>query len=101
LNSESLSYKNIDSLFAFLDESGGYGFDFDKDGVTSHFIITAIIGEPDKIEVIRKKVEQVKKKHFQTGEMKSQLVAGNDIRRIKILQDLKGIDFKIFCFYCR
>ncbi|HBA04667.1 MAG TPA: DUF3800 domain-containing protein, partial [Clostridium sp.] len=83
-------------VYAFTDEAGNNGFDFSKDDISTHFIVTAIMVEEDKIKEIENEVEEVRKKFFQTGEMKSSLVGKNHERRIKVLKQLSKINFKIF-----
>ena len=83
-------------IYAFTDEAGNQGFDFSKNDISTHFIVTAIMVEEDKVKEVEKEVEEVRKRYFQTGEMKSSLVGRNHNRRIKILEQLTRIDFKIF-----
>lgn len=82
--------------FAFIDESGNFGFDFESEGVSTHFVVTAILVDQNNISQLEESVELIRKKHFQTGEMKSSSVSDNDIRRIKILTELKDLPFHIF-----
>jgi hypothetical protein len=81
---------------AFIDECGNNGLDFYKTGVSSHFIVTAILFDEDILSAEEKKIEIIRQTHFQTGEMKSSNVADNDNRRIKILRDLDSINYHIF-----
>lgn len=83
-------------LYGFIDERGNSGFDFDKQGVSSHFIITAIIVDERIVNSLEQEVEQIRKKFFQDGEMKSSKVGRNSKRRILILDKLKDLNFKIF-----
>ena len=83
-------------IFAFTDEFGAYGFSFDLEGVSTHFIITSIIVKQNNLEQVRNQVEEVRKKHFQTGEIKSSKIGKKHERRKRILADLLPIDFKIF-----
>lgn len=81
--------------YAFIDESGNYGFNFQSEGNSTHFIITAVIVDKNKLPDLEKAVEDLRKKYFQSGEMKSSKVGNNDVRRLKILQDLRSLDFYI------
>jgi hypothetical protein len=83
-------------VYAFLDESGDTSLDFKNEGVSTHFAVTAILVEKNALEVLDEKLEDIRKKHFQTGEMKSSKVGSNDIRRIQILHDLKELNFRVF-----
>lgn len=86
----------MEMLYAFTDESGSHGWKFDKKDVSTHFIICAIIVESSEIDNLRENVEKIRKKYFQTGEMKSSRVSKNHKRRIKILSDLLKLNFTIF-----
>jgi hypothetical protein len=81
---------------AFIDEFGNNGLDFEKPDVSTHFIVTAIIVDEEKLNLIEEKLEIVRKKHFQTGEIKSKSIGDNDKRRIEILNDISTIDFHLF-----
>lgn len=80
--------------FAFVDEFGTNSFNFEKE--TTHFIVTAILVEPSDLEQVQNEVEKIRKKYFQTGEMKSNKVGSNDKRRVEILTNLLQLNFKIF-----
>lgn len=80
----------------FIDEYGDSGLDISKGGTSEFFIITAIIVESSKVNVLRREIEEVRKKYFQTGEMKSKKI---NIRRRKIiLSNIVKSQFKIFTF---
>jgi len=81
---------------AFLDEYGNHDLDVSKDGVSTHFIISSIIIDEDKLAEVEDAAEQIRKKFFQTGEMKSKNVTDNDKRRIAILEQMAKVDFHIF-----
>lgn len=59
--------------------------------------MSAIIIDSSKKEQIEKKIDEVRKRHFQTGELKSKGVGNNHDRRLEILRDLSKIDFHIYC----
>ena len=79
--------------YAFCDESGAFGFDFENESVSTHFLIAAIIIDEDKLQSVLSGAEEIRKKHFQTGEMKSSKIGNNMGRRIKVLHDLMKLDF--------
>lgn len=85
----------MERIYAFTDEYGNPGWDFSKDGVSTHFIITAIIVKESDLDFLRLEVEKVRKKHFQTGEMKSIKVKTHD-RRKRVILDLLNLPFNIF-----
>ena len=50
--------------YAYIDEFGSYGFEFSKDNVSTHFILTAIIVEDSKKDELEAKVEEIRKKYY-------------------------------------
>ena len=86
--------------YAFIDEFGAFGYDFDNIGCSTHFIITAVIVEDEKLEEVGNAVETIRKKYFQTGEMKSSKIGANHKRRVAILQEIKKLPITFFCFVC-
>lgn len=79
---------NKERIYAYVDEFGAYGFDFNKDHVSTHFIVAAaIVNEIDKEQVISS-VEKIRKQYFQNGEMKSRQIGSNHKRRKTILDQL-------------
>jgi len=83
-------------IYAFTDEYGAFGWDLDKLDVTTLFIVTAIVVKESDCELLRQKAEEIRRKHFQTGEMKSSGVASNHKRRKRIIADLLPLPFNIF-----
>ncbi|PKP42774.1 MAG: DUF3800 domain-containing protein [Bacteroidetes bacterium HGW-Bacteroidetes-12] len=81
-------------LIAFADEFGTNSFDFENQG--THFIVATIILRDELKNEITEKLEIIRKKHFQTGEIKSSKVSKNHKRRIKILEELSALDFSIY-----
>ncbi len=80
---------------AFLDESGGFGFDFEKDGVTRYYIVCAVIVNNDKVLVIENKLDEIKRALFGGTEMKSSTIGSDHKRRAKVLVELVQLDFQI------
>lgn len=87
---------SMNRVYAYTDESGNHGFDFDKKDISTHFIVTAIIVEEDKLPKIEEEIEAVRKRYFQTGEIKSSNVGKDHKRRGIILSQILKSDFKIF-----
>lgn len=91
------SFTNLSkSIYAFIDERGNFGYDFEKEGVSSYFIISAVLVEDNEIEDLEDSVDKIRSKFFQKGEMKSSNVGKNHKRRLLILDSLKNLNFKIF-----
>lgn len=86
--------------YAFIDEFGAFGYEFDNPGCTTHFIIGAIIIDENNLSLVADGVESIRKKYFQQGEIKSSKIGRNHKRRISILNDLKQLPFHVFAFVC-
>lgn len=86
----------MDNVYAFTDEYGAFGWEIDNPSVSTHFIITAIIVKESDLADFEKGAEALRKKHFQTGEIKSTKIGKDHKRRLRILADLQGIPFSIF-----
>jgi hypothetical protein len=89
-----LNLKIMKNVIAFADEFGTNSFLFDTQG--SHFIIASVIIKEDELTNVKKLLEDIRKRHFQTGEIKSQKVARSHNRRIRILKDLLPVKFAIY-----
>lgn len=88
-----------DYKYVFIDESGGFGFDFDKKGTSTHYIITAIIINQDKIENVNRTITRIRDEHFGKAEIKSSGLGENaDVRRIRILKELMQADFYVIVY---
>tara|TARA_B100000795_G_C22763336_1_gene424593 strand:- start:283 stop:1434 length:1152 start_codon:yes stop_codon:yes gene_type:complete len=81
---------------AFIDEFGNNGLDFEKEGVSNTFIVTAIIVSGEQLKGLETELEKIRKSNFQTGEIKSSKVGGNDTRRLNIVAELNSLDYHIF-----
>jgi len=86
----------MNSLLAYLDESGGHGFDFNKEGTSTHFVISAILIEENKNSTLESEFEKIKNKYFPVSELKSSKIGKNENLRLRILADLEFLDFKFF-----
>ena len=60
-----------DALYCFLDESGDPNFPPDGDGKSYNYVMGGITVTESRIDEVRAKAEAIRKKFFQTGEMKS------------------------------
>lgn len=81
-------------VVAFADEFGNNSFDFNEQG--SHFIVASVIINKDEIEAVNQRLESIRRKFFQTGEIKSSKVKHNHKRRILILNELTKINFSVY-----
>ena len=82
--------------FAFVDEYGTNSLEIDKEGVSSHFIVCAIIIEESRLEETELHFENVRKRHFQAGEMKSSGIGTNHKRRLAVIKELVSAEFGVF-----
>lgn len=80
---------------AFIDECGGFGFDFDKEGVSTYYVVCAVIVNNEKIYEIEQKIAEIRKNKFGDSEMKSSSISNNHRRRINILTELLMLDFSL------
>ena len=90
----------MDKMYAFIDESGAFGFNFDNPSCSQFFIICAIIVRESDLSTLEEEVERIRKKYFQKGEMKSSQVGSNNRRRKRILDDLKELPYGVYVFIC-
>ena len=81
-------------VIAFADEFGNNSFDFDSQG--SHFIIASVIMNQDELGKIQNQLEEIRKRFFQTGEIKSSKVKHNHQRRILLLKELQKVNFSVY-----
>ena len=86
----------MERVYAFTDEYGAFGWDIDNPTVSTHFIITAIIVKESDLSEFARIIEDVRRKHFQTGEMKSKKVGADHDRRQRIISDLYSAPFQVF-----
>ena len=81
-------------ILGFADESGNNSFEFETQG--SHFIVASIlVKSEEQLQKLENDLEVIRKRHFQTGEIKSSKVSDNISRRKKILDDMLELDFSI------
>jgi hypothetical protein len=80
---------------AYIDECGNFGFDFEKSGTSSHYIVCAVVVDNKNIPEIERKVDEIRRNNFGQGEMKSSSIASKHSRRAKILTELLVLDFSL------
>lgn len=80
-----------DIQYAFINEFGHYGFDFDQPETSTHFIIVSILVKGSEKKFLEQEVEIIKRKHLP----KKVIV---DSQRMEILQDLKDLPFKVYAY---
>ena len=107
----------MERQFAFIDETGGAGLDLGKPGTSSHFILTAIMVDESKLKEVSEAVIKVRKKHFIHRDIQDeQDIISNPVKscaslldgkwnvgddldwRMRVIQDLRAIDFRVLAF---
>jgi hypothetical protein len=78
---------------AFIDESGGHGFDFSQVGTPTHFVITAILVEPTSLQTLEQQFDAIKQQYYPQSELKSSKIGGKDHIRERLLQSVRQLDF--------
>lgn len=86
----------MDSHIAYLDESGGHGFDFSKSGTSKYFVVTAIIVESTNVGGLIHSFTSLKNKYYPYSELKSSKIGGKENLRLHVLNRLKDIDFTYY-----
>jgi len=81
-------------IIAFADEFGNNSFDFESQG--SHFIVASVMVNINEAAEVDKQLEEIRRKYFQTGEIKSNKVGSNNRRRLLILDALQKVKFSIY-----
>ncbi len=84
------------SRIAFIDESGSFGFSFDKEGTKRYYVICAVILHSSELKSVEKKFEEICCNNgFSESEMKSSIIGNNHRRRIKILTEILPLKFTL------
>lgn len=79
---------------AYIAECGNFGFDFEKDDVSTHYIVCAVVVNNENLLEVEQKVDELCRKHFENREMRSSLIEDNHARR-EILTELLLLDFSL------
>lgn len=81
----------------YIDEFGDKSIHFEKEGVTTFFIVSAIIIDEESVEQVRKEFKKIASNYTQAPEIKSNSKAFRDIdKRINFLKDISTLDFRIY-----
>lgn len=91
----------MDRLHVFVDEYGDTHLDVAKEGVSSVYIVAAVCVRAIDLANARSVAESIRKRHFQTGEMKSSSIADNDGRRLHLLRDLSKLPAFVVAYCAR
>ncbi|WP_166961336.1 DUF3800 domain-containing protein [Yeosuana marina] len=81
----------------YIDESGDKSIHFEKDGVTTFFIVSAIIIDEDSVVQIREEFKKISSYFTQAPEVKSNSKSFRDFdNRINFLKKISTLDFRIY-----
>jgi hypothetical protein len=87
----------MEKIYAFVDESGNHDLDTSKSGSSNFFVICSVIVAENELKECYPAAEEIRAKHFQTGEIKSSNIKTNDsIRRLRILDQLCQLPLKLY-----
>lgn len=89
---------NIETINAYIDEYGGYGFDFSKAGNSKQYIIVAVLIKQSDIPNVTEALKAISKNHFGGSEIKSNNVKGDNKRRTTVLKELLKLPFQYVAF---
>lgn len=78
----------MERMYAFTDEYGVFGYDIVNPNVSTHFIITAVIVKESDLGVYEAGAEAIRKKYFQTGEIKSSKLGTDKHHRRMLISGL-------------
>src|SRR5574344_109806 len=89
---------NPERVYAYIDESGSFGWNLDNDSTSRFFILTAVIVQFENIPIVREQAEKIKQDKFgkNAPEMKSSNIGTNYKRRYEIVSELSKLPYKIF-----
>jgi len=73
----------MERVYAFIDESGAFGWDLENPTVSTTLIISAVLVKESNLGTMMTEVERLRKRIFQTGEIKSSHIGQNHNRRKK------------------
>ncbi|MNF51038.1 hypothetical protein D3C84_323490 [compost metagenome] len=87
----------MDRTYAFVDESGNTDLDTSKGGSSGFFIVCSILVAEKDLDAAYAQAEELRKLHFQSGEIKSSKLKLKDSdRRARILNELADLPFKLY-----
>jgi len=85
----------MERTYAFIDECGGYGFNFSKSSTSSLFIVAAIIVKEADLVRLDKELYLIREQEFGGSEIKSNGIKGKHTRRVRILNKVLKLPFNI------
>lgn len=87
----------MSTQIGFIDESGDKSIQYDKQGVTTFFVVAAIIINEKNIDDIRKNFQAIAGQYTQASEIKSSAKVFKNVNtRLNFLKEISTLDFKIY-----
>ncbi|HDS0940096.1 TPA: DUF3800 domain-containing protein [Pseudomonas putida] len=87
----------MDRTYAYVDESGNFDLDTTKGGSSGFFVVCSILVAEKDRQSAYQRAEELRQRHFQTGEIKSSKVRAKFAdRRVRILTDLAKLPIKLY-----
>lgn len=91
----------MERLHVFVDEFGDPHLDISKPGVSATYIVAALCVRDRALQKVQADAESIRKRLFQSGEMKSSLIGDRDGRRLHVLRELGKLDTFVVAFCAR
>lgn len=83
----------------YIDESGAFGYNFNTQSNSTHFIIAAVLVRESNLPEVEEKIEVIRKKYFQNGEIKSSSIKRkNWLRRKTVFDEIIQLPFSAYIF---
>lgn len=87
--------------YAFIDEFGAHGFNFNTSGNSTHFILAVVLVDSNNLVEAKTQAEKIRSRFFQRGEMKSSNIKVKDYaRRSKLIDEIVKLPIKLYYFVC-
>jgi hypothetical protein len=80
--------------YAFIDERGEPNLDVSVAGASHYFILAAVIVEGGSLDNVRAGAEELRRKFFQAGPIKSSGVSNNAKRRLDVLKAIAALKIR-------
>lgn len=91
----------MERLHVFVDEYGDPHLDIGKPGVSSTYIVAALCVRERELERTTAQAEEIRKKFFQSGEMKSSSIGAKQGRRLHVVRALSKLDAFVIAYCAR
>lgn len=86
----------IDKI-GYIDEYGDKSIDYKKEGVSTFFIVTAVVINSENESIYREKVNEIRKRYTFSPEIKSKNFPDKDFeKRLSLLKELCQLDFHVY-----